>query len=149
MYVTRRAEEKYLQACCVPKFKDYSSVMVWACIGGDGPKGSLPVWDQEIWGNFTSASYIQRVIPLVQAFKQEHEIFRVGIGHGLPIHDGAFCHTAQATKQALHERATRLLWWPANSPDFNPIKNMWRLLKSRVQKRFPTTKAELVTCIQE
>jgi transposase len=73
----------------------------------------------------------------------------VGIGHGLLIQDGASCHTAHATKQALHERATQLLWWPANSPDLNPIESVWRLLKSRAQKRFLTTKAELITCIQE
>jgi hypothetical protein len=45
VYITRRAEEKYLQACCAPKFKSYSSVMVWACIGRDGSKSSLLVWN--------------------------------------------------------------------------------------------------------
>ena len=149
MYVTRRPEEKYLQACCIPKFKDYSCVHVWAGIGGDGSKGPLFVWDREIHGNICSASCIRWIIPLIQGSKQEHEIFRVGIARSLLIQDEASSHTAQKTKQALHERAIRLLWWPANSSDLNPIENVWRVLKTRVQKRFPKTKEELIKYMNE
>ncbi|OCK92348.1 uncharacterized protein K441DRAFT_570608 [Cenococcum geophilum 1.58] len=36
-----------------------------------------------------------------------------------------------------------IIEWPANSPDLNPIKNIWRLLKGRIQRRFPTIKEEV------
>ena len=40
IFVTRKAEEKYLPECCKPKFKDFSSVMIWGAISSKG-KGPL------------------------------------------------------------------------------------------------------------
>jgi transposase len=148
-YVTRQAEEKYNKDCCVPKFKDFTTLFVWACIGGDGSKGPLVIWDRDEWGNWNSASYTQRIFPYIRSVVQEHEIFRVGIGNALFMQDGASPHRAIATKKMFDSHAIRLLWWPANSPDLNPIKNLWRLLKKRVQDRFPTSKEELRRVIEE
>jgi hypothetical protein len=88
VFVMRKPEEKYLQSCCVPKFKDFSCVHVWDCIGGDGSNGPLFIWDRDVHGNICSASYIRYIIPLIQEFKQEHGIFRIGSGTSLLIQDG-------------------------------------------------------------
>jgi transposase len=39
--------------------------------------------------------------------------------------------------------------WPANSPDLNPIENIWRLLKYQVGKRFPKTGDEVRQYLEE
>lgn len=54
----------------------------------------LSLWDREAWGNITSASYIQNISPLIQQFKQVHEIFRVGLGNAILMQDNASPHRA-------------------------------------------------------
>ncbi len=49
----------------------------------------------------------------------------------------------------LAENSVQILQLSANSPDINPVENVWTILKSFVQKKNPTNKQELIQHVQE
>ncbi|GFU49434.1 putative transposase like protein [Trichonephila clavipes] len=60
------------------------------------------------------------------------------------MQDGALCHTARSIKAFLAEQNIPLLDWPGNSPDMNPIENIWELMKREVAKDVITNKTQLL-----
>lgn len=49
------------------------------------------------------------------------------------MHDLAPCHRAIVIQKELEKLKIPLLEWPSNSPDMNPIENVWRRLKELVR----------------
>jgi transposase len=58
-------------------------------------------------------------------------------------------HNSEYTMEWLDKNGVSVLSIPAYSPDFNPIENLWRLLKLNVEKRNPQTIEELKAFLLE
>ena len=65
------------------------------------------------------------------------------------MQDGAPCHRAKIVTQFLKAQKINILDWPGNSPDLNPIENLWTNLKNKVSERQPTNAKMLEQAIKE
>jgi len=67
------------------------------------------------------------------------------------MQDNAPCHKARTVLQFFADHDITIMDWPAQSPDLNPIENLWSIIKQRRAKKFgmPTTKNELIEQIFE
>jgi len=58
-------------------------------------------------------------------------------------------HTSNISKQFINNNVPQLLDWPSNSPDANPIENIWSIVKRKVEKRKPKNIDELELFLSE
>ncbi|KAI1003891.1 hypothetical protein K3495_g4318 [Podosphaera aphanis] len=53
------------------------------------------------------------------------------------MQDNAPSHKAAQTMREFSERKITPIKWPPYSPDFNPIENVWNMMKNYIQFKYP------------
>lgn len=135
-YVRRRPRENCLPECTTATMKHPLSIMVWGCMSRSSV-GRLQVID----GTLNAERYIKEILQpklLPSArnmFRSRKFVFQ---------QDGAPCHTAKKCMNWFKTQKVKVLDWPGNSPDLNPIENLWSRLKRLVAAKHASNKRELI-----
>ncbi len=58
-------------------------------------------------------------------------------------------HTAKGTKSWFNDHGVTVLDWPANTPDLNPIENLWGIVKRKMRDTRPNIADELKATVKE
>ena len=81
--------------------------------------------------------------------KSKLELYMTVHNFQIFMHDGVPCHRSKLVKKFLEEKSIQMLEWPENSPDLNPIENLWSIMKKKVSEKHPTTRCAIQSAIKE
>ncbi|KAE9322548.1 hypothetical protein PF008_g17568 [Phytophthora fragariae] len=125
--VWRRTHEAFHEKCVVPTFKSSrKSLMVWSSISADGVD-TMHFCEKNVDGEYYRG-LLQKEIPITRQLL------------GLPtptnfVQDNAPAHRAKATKTFVKQIGLHDLRHPPQSPDLNPIENVWAIMKRELNRQ--------------
>jgi len=131
--VWRFSREAFQQQCLKRTVKFSTSIMVWGCISANG-LGKLCVLKGTVNSEVYKSVLDKYMIPASEDLFEGEFVFQ---------QDSASCHTSKATLSWLKDNEVQLLPWPVNSPDLNPIENIWGLMKKKLKILAPKDQNEL------
>lgn len=117
-------------------------VSVWGCLSNKG-FGKLVIVNGILESQQMVEIYKRGLLPSAEKF------YGAGNRDWQLLEDGDPKHTSRLSKAFKAEKRVEVLEWPANSPDCNPIENVWGLMKARLRQRKITNRFGLIRAIKE
>ncbi len=138
--VWRKSGEAQNPCCLKSSVKFPQSVMIWAAMSsaGVGPLCFLK--------STVNAAIYQEIL---EHFMLPSADKLYGDADFIFQQDLAPAHTAKGTKSWFSDHGVTVLDWPANSPDLNPIENLWGIVKRKMRDTRPNNADELKATVKE
>ena len=101
--------------------------VVWGCIAG-GARGPLVMYS----GKLNEGTYVKVIEEVLPLFIEN--TFDSSNLNWMFMHDNTPSYRSKYTLKWFENKGIKIIKWPAVSPDFNPIENLWDLIDKKLKK---------------